>query len=137
MTVRRRRKARPTRDFTVLLNYYSMQWRMPAPVPEYRFAAQSRFKRQFRLDFAWPTLKVGVEIDGGVFMPGCGAHSMPWGIKRDMAKHNIALALGWQVYRFMPEQLGKPEALEFVRDALEARQMTHTSRQAVRGAGEH
>lgn len=132
MTKRRRK---PYRDYTVLLHFYAKSWGFPPPVAEHPFAKHSTFGRLFRLDFAWPAYKIGAEIDGGLFMPSGhqrGGHSSPLGIKRDMTKHNIALALGWQVYRFMPEQLGQPESLQFLRDALEAKRI-----QSNQPPGEH
>ena len=35
--------------------------RLPAPVREYRFDP----KRKWRLDFAWPELRLAAEVDGG------------------------------------------------------------------------
>lgn len=58
--------------------------------------------RKLEIDFAWPALKLGLEIQGGVW--NAGKHGRPLGIMADMAKHNILLDLGWTVYQFTPQE---------------------------------
>jgi very-short-patch-repair endonuclease len=55
--------------------------------------------RQYRLDYAFPDIKVGIETDGGIHTRGMG-HSTGEGIKRDMEKNNLAIINGWVVFRF-------------------------------------
>lgn len=115
-----------------LENYRSVVWRaecekwtslfdlqvrhagIPAPVPEYRFYPV----RRWRIDRAWPLDKVGVEIDGGIWRRGGGAHSHPANIQRDMEKLNAAVLLGWRVLRFSEVHLNSPYAMERVKEAL-------------------
>ncbi len=68
--------------------------------PEYRFHP----KRKWEFDFAVPSLKIAVEIEGGIFAGKRLGHSSGAGIKRDMEKYNAAQLLGWRVFRYMPEQ---------------------------------
>lgn len=63
---------------------------MPAPVREYRFHPV----RKWRLDFAWPDIRLGIEIDGR------GRHQTVAGVRSDCEKHNEALKMGWRVLRF-------------------------------------
>lgn len=75
------------------------------PVREYPFAAPDR---RFRFDYAWPTAgKVALEVDGGVWRKGGGAHSHPSNILRDIEKHNAATLLGWRVIRATPDRLAE------------------------------
>jgi hypothetical protein len=61
-----------------------------APAREYKFHPD----RRWRFDFAWPDLKLAVEIEGQ------GRHQTFIGFRRDCDKYNAALALGWRVLRF-------------------------------------
>lgn len=83
---------------------------LPEPEREYRFATP----RRYRLDFAWPDRKLGVELEGGIFRSGPQGHSSIGGIKRDMAKHNLAVSLGWRVYRFHVDDLNSNVALNVI-----------------------
>lgn len=85
-----------------------------APVAEYRFHTV----RRWRLDVAFPDVKLGVEIDGGTFVQG--KHSRGAGIRADMAKQAALAALGWRLIRCMPEHVNSGVALAWVRDALAA-----------------
>jgi len=64
----------------------------PGPVREYRFHPT----RKWRLDFAWPAVRVGVEIQGGTWTRG--RHTRGIGYERDCEKLNEAQALGWRVF---------------------------------------
>jgi len=72
---------------------------IPAPEREYRFDPE----RRWRFDFAWPGLKVAVEIEGGVWIRG--RHVRPAGYLGDLEKYNRAVVLGWRVLRYAPHQL--------------------------------
>lgn len=74
---------------------------LPTPVSEHKFHP----KRRWRFDYAWPDKLTAVEIDGGIWRKGGGAHSRPSNILRDMEKINAAVLLGWRVLRFTPDRL--------------------------------
>lgn len=61
-----------------------------APEREYRFHP----KRRWRFDFAWPSVKVAVEIEGR------GRHQTFTGYRADLEKYNEAVQLGWRILRF-------------------------------------
>src|SRR3990167_10172651 len=61
------------------------------PETEFRFNPA----RKWRFDFAWPEQKLGVEINGAVWV--VGVHSTGAGITRDYEKGNSAALLGWRV----------------------------------------
>jgi very-short-patch-repair endonuclease len=98
-------------------------------VSEFHFA--KHLGRKWRLDFAWPELKVGVEIDGGVRMVkwqrnpltgrsqpvAVGRHAMA----KDYAKSNMLAELGWRVLRFNPDMMRRPaDILSQIRRVLHA-----------------
>jgi hypothetical protein len=75
---------------------------IPEPVCEYRFLPD----RQFRWDYAWPDFMIAVEVEGGIWRKGGGAHSHPLNIERDIEKHNLGVMAGWKLLRYAPEDLG-------------------------------
>lgn len=60
--------------------------------------------RKWRFDYAWPWEKLGIEIDGGTWRKGGGAHRGT-GFLRDLEKNREAAILGWKVLRFTPEEV--------------------------------
>lgn len=69
------------------------------PVTEYRFARP----RRWRFDFAWPDLRIAVEIEGGVYTRG--RHVRPGGYQGDIEKYNAAVLAGWRVLRYTAPML--------------------------------
>lgn len=65
---------------------------------EYRFYD----KRRWRFDFAIPSRKIAIEIEGGVWTNG--RHTRGKGYIGDMEKYNFAALLGWRILRFTPQQ---------------------------------
>ena len=102
---------------------------IPRPELEYAFAKEA-MGRKWRLDFAWPDYKVGVEVDGGGRKamlqrnPRTG-HMQPVAVGRhgsaaDYEKLNAAAELGWRVLRFNPDMLKRPDMLVIVERTLRA-----------------
>ncbi|HAT2381733.1 TPA: hypothetical protein I8455_001001 [Aeromonas hydrophila] len=60
-------------------------------------------KRRWRLDFAWPTRMIAVEIHGGIHSGG--RHTRGKGFVEDRAKMNEAALLGWTVIEATPEHI--------------------------------
>lgn len=89
--------------------------KLPEPVREYVFAKP----RRFRMDFAWPELKVAVEIDGGVWSGG--RHTRGAGFLRDCEKLNLAALGGWAVLRFSGELVRSGDAARMTTLALNMR----------------
>ena len=74
---------------------------LPEPMVEHKFHPA----RKWRFDFAWDLGlgQVAVEVEGGIWVRGAhtrGAHFMS-----DAGKYNEATRMGWEIYRFTPEQL--------------------------------
>lgn len=91
----------------------------PRPTREYRFA--TAVDRQYRFDFAWPHvhlealggLQLAFEIEGG---GPTGHHQSYTGYTYDCRKYNLALSLGWAVFRFTPEMLDAKEHMRVLRE---------------------
>ena len=73
--------------------------------------------RKWRLDFAIVGLKIGIEIEGGVWTNG--AHTRGKGFVDDMEKYNAAATLGWVILRFTPQDLNKITTFETVKKVVE------------------
>jgi hypothetical protein len=78
---------------------------LPLPVPEYEFDAA----RRWRFDFAWPALRIALEIDGGLFSDG--AHNRGAAIVAAHAKLNAAATAGWRVFYCTPQTLRHAPAI--------------------------
>lgn len=86
-----RKKSRPEDELNELLRsrgYRDFEM-------EHHFAKEQG--RKWRLDFAWVSQKVALEIEGGVWMRG--RHVRPAGFIADCEKYNAATLNGWRVYR--------------------------------------
>jgi very-short-patch-repair endonuclease len=89
------------------------QEHIPAPTPEYQFAAPDR---KFAFDFAWPFRGVALEVEGGIWTRGAhmrGRHALS-----DMEKYNLAAIRGWKVLRVTPDQLLTTETITMLAIAL-------------------
>ena len=87
---------------------------LPEPVAEWAFHPT----RKWRFDLAWPEpRKLAVEIHGGIWRRGGGAHTGT-GHLRDLEKMNEAQLLGWTVFQFTPDQVQSGEALGFLERAF-------------------
>ena len=88
--------------------------KLPDPVRNYLFHAT----RRWEIDLAWPDLKVGLEVQGGIWRVGMGAHSRPANIRRDMEKHNALLDLGWRVWCYEPAAVIRGTAMQHLAAVL-------------------
>ena len=85
-------------------------------VSEYRFDPV----RRWRLDFAFPDLKLAIEIDGGIWTQG--RHTRGAGYEKDLEKHNALTLAGWRLLRFSGKAVKSGEALKTVQNALGAKE---------------
>jgi len=72
---------------------------LPEPEREHRFDPP----RKWRFDFAWPTKKIALEVEGGVWTGG--RHTRGGGFMKDMEKYNQAAIIGWRVVRCVPSEV--------------------------------
>ena len=75
--------------------------------------------RKFRADFALPSLRLLVEVQGGIFSRA--AHGSVTGILADLERGNEAAIAGWYVLRVTPDEVGDGRALALVRRFMAAR----------------
>jgi hypothetical protein len=85
---------------------------LPAPVKEFRFAPP----RRWRFDLAWPSLRIALEIEGGVWAHG--RHVRGKGYERDAEKYNAATLAGWRVLRVTRDMIRDGRALALLESAL-------------------
>jgi len=71
---------------------------------------QSEFKfhpsRKWRFDRAYPSLMIGIEIEGGTWSGG--RHNREPGFTNDCEKYNSAALMGWRVFRFSGPMMNDP-----------------------------
>lgn len=80
---------------------------LPAHQRNYFFMSD----RDFELDFAWPALKVGVEVQGM-------AHRIKKNFQRDIEKRALALLAGWRVLEVNGAAIKDGRALVWLRELL-------------------
>ena len=85
---------------------------LPRPEREFRFHPS----RRFRFDFAWPDMKLAVEIHGGEWIQG--RHHRAPGFLKDCEKMNEATILRWRVLVFGGTHVKKGVALDVIMRAL-------------------
>lgn len=88
--------------------------------------------RKFRADFAVPDLQLVVEVQGGIWRAGGGAHQRS-GAERDCAKSLAAAAAGWLVLPISTTMLrNDPDGVcEALRRVVEIRRAMGPSKGAV------
>jgi hypothetical protein len=87
--------------------------KIPAPTTQYRFC-----ERKWRMDFAWPDIKLAVEVHGGTWSGG--RHTRGNGFANDREKMNQAVLLGWRVLEFTGEQVKSGYAIKTIEEAMKA-----------------
>lgn len=107
--VRQRANKRPLTDaFTAICR---SELRMEV-VKEFRFHPT----RRWRFDYAIPSHKIALEVEGGVFTGG--RHTRSKGFIGDMEKYNEAARLGWTVVRVIPAELYTRKTVQLLRDLI-------------------
>ena len=82
--------------------------------------------RKFELDFAWPSLKFAVEVDGHV-------HRIKERFNADHEKHALAMLAGWTVLRVGGQDIRNGSAVTWVetmlsRSAVKKTEVNHHGR---------
>lgn len=80
---------------------------------QYKFATS--IGRKWASDFGFYSDRVLVEVEGGLYRRGGGAHSTGPAIERDMEKLNDATLLKWRMLRFTTEEALNGTALAFIK----------------------
>lgn len=103
-----------THNPKIVIAYFRSQG-LPEPEFEFKFCEM----RKFRFDIAFPSQKVAIEVQGGLWIKG--AHSRPVGIKRDMSKRNLATILGWKIIEVQPKELLMLQTVELLKKCLKTK----------------
>lgn len=82
----------------LFLNYLQQQFPQAEVVKELQFHPG----RKWRFDYAFPSRKIAIEIDGAIWT--LGRHNRPRGYLNDMEKLNTAASMGWLVLRFSTDE---------------------------------
>jgi very-short-patch-repair endonuclease len=80
-------------------------------------------KRKWRFDYAFPALKIAVEVDGGVWTGG--RHINPDGYINDMEKLNNAAAMGWLVLRITTDDRFASKTYDLIKQTIDFRNEKH------------
>jgi len=91
---------------------------LPEPEEEYTFHPE----RGWRFDLAWPALRVAVEVEGGLYLPGGGRHNRGKGYENDCEKYSEASILGWVLVRVTYKMIRHGKALALIEKAVRCRQ---------------
>lgn len=95
-----------------LLSLQLRATKIEPPATEYMFHPE----RRWRFDFAWPSRRIAVEIEGGIATGG--RHVRPAGFREDTVKYNEATLAGWHLLRVLPEDVKSGRALLLIERAL-------------------
>lgn len=71
---------------------------LPVPILEHKF----HHERRWRLDYAYPDIKLAIEKEGAIW--SIGRHNHPAGFIKDMEKYNALSELGWYLLRYQPKK---------------------------------
>lgn len=102
--------------------------KLPVPEREYRFHKT----RKFLFDFAWPRMKIAVEVEGGTYgfknpktgrFVRSGRHSRGDGFYNDCVKYNLAAIDGWTVLRGDSKMVNNGELLKHLEEMIIAWKM--------------
>ncbi len=91
-----------------------------ADMPKYEIEYEFDPDRKFRFDFAWPDLRIAVEVDGGTWSGG--RHARGQGIYNDCIKQNRAVIKGWTVLRLTSDMIREStEGLDYLKALMNMR----------------
>lgn len=78
--------------------------------------------RKYVWDFAFPEIRLLIEVQGGTWRRGKTAHTSGEGVRRDVRKNNLAVLHGWHCIYLTSDMIcrvGGSEALEIITQAIE------------------
>lgn len=110
----------------IVIQYWK-QFGLPEPEPEYRFHEV----RRWRLDYAWPLDRVGLEVQGGIFIQG--RHTQGAALRKEHEKLNELACIGWRVLYVEPKFLLQMDTVRMIHRAL--RELRHKQPELAKGEG--
>lgn len=106
-------KSKKVSQLERLFEFQILTANLPKPEREFRFFPI----RKWRFDFAYPSLHLAVEVEGGSWMAK-GGHTTGKGFEEDCEKYSVAAVLGWRVIRATGKQVKSGQALIWLKQAL-------------------
>lgn len=85
---------------------------------QFKFAAH--LKRRYAADFAYPALKLLIEVEGATWSGG--RHTTGIGFHNDCVKYNLATLLGYSILRFDNKMVHDGTALAVVTEYFQKRE---------------
>jgi very-short-patch-repair endonuclease len=110
-------KKKRTSDYEEDFAYQCRAMKLPEPVRQFYFARE--MDRRFTADFAWPKFRLLVEIQGGIWRPGGGAHSHPIDIERDVERQQYVAMLRYTMLPLLPKEVTSGRGIELTQRILE------------------
>ena len=97
----------------------TLRWQIEAGLglhvdSEFRFHEQ----RRWRVDLFIPASKLGIEIEGGFFLPRGGRHNRGAGARADCEKYCELAIAGYRLLRVLPEWVASGKAFSLVERAV-------------------
>ncbi len=86
----------------------------PDYIREHRFDTE----RKWRFDFAWPVMKIAIEVEGGV-------HRIKGRFKGDIEKYNEAMLQGWSVIRVAQDEIKGGLAIAWLERLIKLKEKTN------------
>lgn len=87
---------------------------LPQPSRQYRYVPG----RRITADFAFELYRLLVEVQGGIWRRGGGAHSHPIDLERDIEKRRLALLNDWAVLEVTTDEVRNGKAAALVEQVL-------------------
>jgi very-short-patch-repair endonuclease len=99
---RKRLKARKVKHVLTAEQVFAAAWEAD-PLPGAEMVREHQFHpdRKWRFDFAWPKVKLAVELEGFGTGGDTGRHQSFVGFRGDCEKYTAATLRGWRVLRFL------------------------------------
>ena len=122
-----RRRPKPNKTAEISFAFQCRCMRLPPVIEQGMlerpgvFTPKTHKQAYWVFDFLFRDFKIIVEIDGGIWMRGGGAHSHPVDITRNMTKGNDAALQGYSVLRFTPDEVKSGHAIAFTQRLLAAK----------------
>lgn len=90
-------------------------------LPAFHRTPKLQRRATWEFDGVFPEFKLLVEIQGGIWMRGKGAHSHPVDLIRNFRKHNDCTRLGYSLLQFEPDYVVSHQAVEYTMRVLSER----------------
>lgn len=86
--------------------------------PDYIREHQFDTERKWRFDFAWPVMKIAIEVEGGV-------HRIKGRFKGDIEKYNEAMLQGWSVIRVAQDEIKGGRAIAWLERLIKLKEKSN------------